>query len=1021
MVFFQKERQKSLDKAIKTKIALNRQFVFYGFERGNINSLIKYIVKFTKYIDCRIAIMRLNIKIFLLIIIKNIGGKAQMNERKSFQSITQKEKIKSKNGITLIALVISIIVMLILAGVSLNATIGDNGIITQAQNTKYTQSVATIQEYLNQFYIEYYDELQNTENKAEALANYSKSSNWFFKTANGYIVDKNGKAHYFLKTENLPDEVKSQIVGGTSTGKTYGDYINGIDVYGVTKNLEVYYFKDGIEDSFGTNYANLPDENPTKEIFSADSQWAKLVNGDGEQKALTLRDMKDITTLEINENSNISSFAEIYNFTSLKKLTLKNVNMQSIDGLDNVRDLQYLYLKNVKIEDYSAIKKLTNLKYLYVERNGNTEEIDNLQVEKMLDAMAGVDYTKLNYFGIFGVNQIEYYYYSRSFDQSHSSKVTNISKLANLTQNTKNAIKYLNLNNNSITDFSYLNDFKNIYILRIESNYTANLDFLKAMTQIQYLTIANNKIVDTNVFDSSSFNSMVYLNATCNNELINCVGLNKLINLKQLYLDTCSNLSVLDVESIADFYNSIQIKTIDTKYADYLQGSLKRIYDNKNLSDNSEQILALKNMSIENKLKVKQISLVNNKNLSDKCLNELLSSGFKNLISIDLTGCSKLTNLDFLSNITELKELLINNTNVTGDEVEKLDLYCNNLCSIDINTAVNLTKMQKTISNMYNAKNSIQDEALGKKIQNKNFGISAELVPQLEDCTELTTLFTYLMQDTTKTINLIKLKKLERIALTDCGTKFILPENVKYLEGQNFVIPDITNCIDTLETIRINQLYKKTKVEDFEIMCQKLKNSTSLKSIAFTPNNDFDFSSLKYLSGSSIESIQISRNPAWFGTFEKMKNLDFRKSEDYVEGTPHFNNLKTVILEYTGMTNLDAFKDCTNLVSLTITNSKITDISGLENCTKIQTLNLANNSISNLRTLNNKNSLYTLNLNNNSIYNNIFDSKINANVNNIEIIKNLNTSGNLKNIYLLNNKIDDYAELNKLSFNIKEW
>ena len=46
MVFFQKERQKSLDKAIKTKIALNRQFVFYGFERGNINSLINHIVNF---------------------------------------------------------------------------------------------------------------------------------------------------------------------------------------------------------------------------------------------------------------------------------------------------------------------------------------------------------------------------------------------------------------------------------------------------------------------------------------------------------------------------------------------------------------------------------------------------------------------------------------------------------------------------------------------------------------------------------------------------------------------------------------------------------------------------------------------------------------------------------------------------------------------------------------------------------------------------------------------------------------
>ncbi len=940
-----------------------------------------------------------------------------MNERKSFQSITQKEKIKSKNGITLIALVISIIVMLVLAGVSLNATIGDNGIITQAQNTKYTQSVAIIQEYLNQFYIEHYDELQNTENKAEALANYSKSSNWFFKTANGYIVDKNGKAHYFLKTENLPDEVKSQIVGGISTEKTYGDYINGIDVYGVTKNLEVYYFKDGIEDSFGTNYANLPDENPTKEIFSADSQWAKLVNGDGEQKALTLRDMKDITTLEINENSNISSFAEIYNFTSLKKLTLKNVNMQSIDGLDNVRDLQYLYLKNVKIEDYSAIKKLTNLKYLYVERNGNTEEIDNLQVEKMLDAMAGVDYTKLNYFGIFGVNQIEYYYGGYSFDLNTHSNLKSIEKLNNFTQNTKDAIKYLYLNNNSITDFSSIANFKNIYILRIESNYAIELDFLKNITQLQYLTIANNKIINTNVFDKSEFNSIIYLNARYNNELVNCASLNNLSGLTDLYLDNCSNLSVIDVESIADFYNSIQNKTLDSKYADYLQGSTKRIYDNKNLSDDSEQILALKNMSDENKVKVKKISLVNNSKLTNRCLNEILCSGFKNVVSIDLTGCTQLTSLDFLKNMTNLYELLLNNTGIIGTEVSKIDQYCEKVSCIEINTLVDLTKMQKTISRCGDDSNGKE----WKKYTWSGLRLVDNLLTQLPNCTELTALSLYGTDGTTQKlkIDLSNCRKIKNVYYVNKNIQLKLPNSVTYL-NIGYGVPDISNCVNSIQEIGANGM-GNISTSDFTEMCKKLKDSTSLQSMRFTPNNDFDFSALKYLSGSSIESIKISRNSAWFGTFEKMKNLDFRKSEDYVEGTPHFNNLKTVILEYTGMTNLDAFKDCTNLVSLTITNSKITDISGLENCTKIQTLNLANNSISNLRTLNNKNSLYTLNLNNNSIYNNIFDSKINANVNNIEIIKNLNTSGNLKNIYLLNNKIDDYAELNKLSFNIKEW
>ena len=41
--------------------------------------------------------------------------------------------MKNQKGITLIALIITIIVLLILAGVSINAVVGDNGVITQSQ------------------------------------------------------------------------------------------------------------------------------------------------------------------------------------------------------------------------------------------------------------------------------------------------------------------------------------------------------------------------------------------------------------------------------------------------------------------------------------------------------------------------------------------------------------------------------------------------------------------------------------------------------------------------------------------------------------------------------------------------------------------------------------------------------------------------------------------------------------------------------------------------------------------------
>ena len=45
--------------------------------------------------------------------------------------------------------------MLILAGVSLNAIIGDNGIITNAQNATIKTSIASLEEFLNEKYVDF--------------------------------------------------------------------------------------------------------------------------------------------------------------------------------------------------------------------------------------------------------------------------------------------------------------------------------------------------------------------------------------------------------------------------------------------------------------------------------------------------------------------------------------------------------------------------------------------------------------------------------------------------------------------------------------------------------------------------------------------------------------------------------------------------------------------------------------------------------------------------------------------------
>ncbi len=57
--------------------------------------------------------------------------------------------MRNQKGVTLIALVITIIVLLILAGVSIAMLTGDNGILTQAKSAKINQIEGQVREEVN--------------------------------------------------------------------------------------------------------------------------------------------------------------------------------------------------------------------------------------------------------------------------------------------------------------------------------------------------------------------------------------------------------------------------------------------------------------------------------------------------------------------------------------------------------------------------------------------------------------------------------------------------------------------------------------------------------------------------------------------------------------------------------------------------------------------------------------------------------------------------------------------------------
>ena len=68
--------------------------------------------------------------------------KRDQEKRKNGKKLLKKIK-KQAQGITLIALVVTVIVLLILAGVAINLTVGDNGLFKREQNAADTWQIAS--------------------------------------------------------------------------------------------------------------------------------------------------------------------------------------------------------------------------------------------------------------------------------------------------------------------------------------------------------------------------------------------------------------------------------------------------------------------------------------------------------------------------------------------------------------------------------------------------------------------------------------------------------------------------------------------------------------------------------------------------------------------------------------------------------------------------------------------------------------------------------------------------------------
>ena len=150
-------------------------------------------------------------------------------------------QIKRERGISLIALIITIIILIILAGIGISSLTGENGIIKNSQNSKLQTEIAAGKEKLQLLYTEQFTEefVQNNGNNIE-LGDYLN----YIEEQGIPTKEEDGKSYTFIQGTSLLEIGKYYILMADTYGENGGD-ISGTEpnrivlLDGVTSNEEV--------------------------------------------------------------------------------------------------------------------------------------------------------------------------------------------------------------------------------------------------------------------------------------------------------------------------------------------------------------------------------------------------------------------------------------------------------------------------------------------------------------------------------------------------------------------------------------------------------------------------------------------------------------------------------------------------------------------------------------------------------------------------------------------------------------
>ena len=339
--------------------------------------------------------------------------------------IFSKKILKNRNGITLIALVVSIIVLLILAGISIEMLSGDNGVLRQASNAKEKTDIAGEKEgvelatlsanvsengfeELNQENLQKAINTQFGNNKAVVIDNGDGSFTVKF-TGRWYEITSSGRIEESINWDLAKQNAKAPIVQNDERNNG----VIGIGIDGKPVNMDLWEYTllndgtYGLNDSQvynnkemgGNNESNIYNtgyigQYDSGKIEGTIPQYISTDNGNTWKAVTSLYstfiNVTELTTAPIIPKTITNMQNTFFGCTSLYKIDSIPDNIISLAGTfynctslvnapnigKNVKDMSNTFAKTSIKNAPTLPEGITNMSYTFA--NSKLEKIDTI-------------------------------------------------------------------------------------------------------------------------------------------------------------------------------------------------------------------------------------------------------------------------------------------------------------------------------------------------------------------------------------------------------------------------------------------------------------------------------------------------------------------------------------------------------------------------------------------------------------------------------------------------------------------